>query len=158
MVSRIAAPHRLVPLLAALAWLSVSCAAPPRSTDSSAAVNPPVNPSVNAPVEAPAIPSADGQSDIARLEREARALAKAEGCATADACRTAPLGSRACGGPRAYVVYCAATTDSVALYRTLDSLRDAESAFNQRSGMVSTCEMRLPPMPEARGGRCTDGR
>lgn len=95
---------------------------------------------------------------LARLEREARALAKTEGCASASACRTAPVGWRGCGGPRTYIVYCAATTDSVALFRKLDELKTAETAYNEQVGMLSTCEMRLPPAVAVQGGRCTASR
>jgi hypothetical protein len=92
-------------------------------------------------------------STIARLEREARALAHAEGCA-ADGCRTAPVGSRPCGGPREYLVYCAATTDSAALFAKLAELARAEEAFNTANGMASTCEYRMPPNVAVQGGRC----
>jgi hypothetical protein len=95
---------------------------------------------------------------LARLEREARALAKTDGCAAASACRTAPVGSRGCGGPRTYIAYCAATTDSAALFRKLDELKAAETAYNERAGMLSTCEMRLPPPVAVQGGRCTASR
>ena len=95
---------------------------------------------------------------LARLEREARALAKTDGCAAASACRTAPVGWRGCGGPRTYIAYCAATTDSAALFRKLDELKAAETAYNERAGMLSTCEMRLPPPVAVQGGRCTASR
>jgi hypothetical protein len=110
-----------------------------------------------APPSAAPAPAADGaQADtgrIARLEREARALAHAEGCSAA-ACRTAPVGSRPCGGPRTYLVYCAATTDSAALFTKLAELARAEEAFNRASGMASTCEFRMPPNVSVQGGRC----
>src|SRR5438046_3166798 len=93
---------RVVP---ALALLVASCVAPPKrvpdSTDSSGAY-------VAAPV--------DDLTRLARLEREARTLAKTDGCSASESCRTAPVGWRGCGGPRTYLVYCAATTDSAALY------------------------------------------
>ena len=60
-------------------------------------------------------------------------------------CRPAPVGWRACGGPRSYVVYCRASTDTVALLRKLDELKRAEMEYNDREGVVSTCEMRTPP-------------
>ena len=105
--------------------------------------------------------SGDASNDtvrLARLEREARALAKTDGCASASACRTAPVGWRGCGGPRTYIAYCAATTDSVALFRKLDELKAAETAYNEKEGMLSTCEMRLPPPVDVQGGRCTASR
>jgi hypothetical protein len=95
---------------------------------------------------------------IARLEREARALANTSGCDAAAACRTAPVGVRGCGGPRDYLVYCAATTDSAALARKLDELARAEAAYNEREGVVSTCQLRLPPPVTVSGGRCVATR
>jgi hypothetical protein len=91
---------------------------------------------------------------LRRIEREALALAKTEGCTTADQCRTAPVGNRPCGGPRFYVAYCKATTDSAALYRKLDELSRAEGETNRKSGAVSTCEFRMPPELEVVGGSC----
>ena len=95
---------------------------------------------------------------LARLEQEARALVQTNGCETATSCRTAPVGWRGCGGPREYVVYCPASTDSVALFRKLDDLKRAEMAYNAKAGMMSTCEMRLPPTESAQGGSCRAAR
>src|SRR5688572_13240972 len=93
---------------------------------------------------------------LVRLEQEARAIAKTEGCSGVDACRTAPVGWRGCGGPRSYVVYCAATTDTVALMRKLRELEQAEQAYNASTGMASTCEFRMPPGVRLDGGRCRE--
>jgi hypothetical protein len=94
------------------------------------------------------------QQRVQRLEREARALARADGCQTSGDCRTAPVGDRPCGGPRTYIVYCARTTDSVALHRKLDELTRAERAYNAEQGLASTCEFRMPPSVVASGGSC----
>jgi hypothetical protein len=91
---------------------------------------------------------------IERLEQEAKALARATGCTSAQSCRTAPVGNRACGGPRHYLVYCATTTDSVALYRKLDEIVRAENEYNRRYGIVSTCEFRMPPEVVFSDGDC----
>lgn len=93
---------------------------------------------------------------LVRLEREARALARTDGCTGAGACRTAPVGWRGCGGPRAYVIYCAATTDTVALFAKLAELEQAERAYNASSGMMSTCEFRTPPGVKLDGQRCRE--
>jgi hypothetical protein len=100
----------------------------------------------------------DDTARIARLEREARALASPGGCEAASSCRTAPVGSRGCGGPRDYLVYCPASTDTAALQRTLDELARVESAYNEREGVVSTCQLRLPPAVSVSGGRCVATR
>jgi hypothetical protein len=101
-------------------------------------------------------PSANetGLERVQRLEREARSLARAEGCQSGSDCRAAPVGDRPCGGPRTYVVYCARTTDSTALYQKLHELARAERAYNQEQGLASTCEFRTPPAVAARGGTC----
>jgi len=99
---------------------------------------------------------ADPRTTIARLEREARAIAKSTGCNSVAACRSAPVGVKACGGPRSYVTYCAATTDTVALMRKLRELERVEKAYNASSGMMSTCEMRLPPTTELVGTTCRE--
>ena len=98
--------------------------------------------------------TADARTRIARLESEARALAKLTGCSSADQCRTAPVGSRGCGGPRTYIAYCAASTDSAALFRKLDELKAAEDAYNAKEGIASTCEFRMPPAVSFEGGSC----
>jgi hypothetical protein len=131
-------------IAAVLLLAGAACAAPQRRADDSASAR------STAPV--------DDRVRLARLEREARALVHVEGCAKTSDCRTAPLGWRGCGGPRAYVAYCAATTDSAALFRKLDELKEAEIAYNQKSGMMSTCEMRLPPTVTAVGGSCRESR
>lgn len=90
---------------------------------------------------------------IVKLEDEAKAIAKIAGCASSE-CRAAPVGSRACGGPRYYIPYCAKATDSTALYRKLDEVAKAERAYNVKYKIVSTCEFRTPPAVEAIGGSC----
>src|SRR5258708_6705879 len=77
------------------------------------------------------------QSRVTRLEAEARGLARTDGCSSADQCRTAPVGARPCGGPRDYIAYCARTTDSAALFRKLEELRQAESEFNRKPGAAT---------------------
>jgi hypothetical protein len=36
-----------------------------------------------------------------------------------------------------FLAYCAATTDSVALFRKLDELKAAETSYNEQVGMLS---------------------
>ena len=94
------------------------------------------------------------QERLSRLEREARALAHTDGCDSLAQCHTAPVGWRSCGGPRDYLVYCAATTDTVALFRKLAELEAAEKEYNVQSGLMSSCVMRQPPRVSLRGRSC----
>jgi hypothetical protein len=91
---------------------------------------------------------------ILKLEAEAKALVRASGCSTDDQCRTAPVGSRGCGGPRYYLTYCARSTDSVALFRKLREVENAERAFNEKYKIGSTCEFRMPPTVGVTAGEC----
>jgi hypothetical protein len=101
--------------------------------------------------------SGDQKADwaqIVALEDQAKALVKTDGCASVGECKTAPVGSRACGGPRYYLVYCSASTDSAALYRKLDAVAAAEREYNVRYQIASTCEFRSPPQVALSGGSC----
>jgi hypothetical protein len=91
---------------------------------------------------------------VQSLEAEARALANAAGCSSTESCRTAPVGAKACGGPRAHLVYCATTTDVPRLMETLDKLRQAEEAYNRKHGIGSDCAYVTPPRVELDGGVC----
>jgi hypothetical protein len=91
---------------------------------------------------------------IVALENQAKALVKTDGCSSTDQCRTAAVGSRACGGPRYYLVYCSKTTDSAALFKKLDQIAAAEQEYNKRYQLVSTCEFRMPPQVALVGGAC----
>ena len=104
--------------------------------------------------------SATPQSDsdqIATLEREALALAHNDGCSTADQCRVAPVGAKACGGPRYWITWCPATTDSAALFQKLDELHTAEQNFNKVHGVISDCSIVGPPSPVVSAGVCRVG-
>ena len=93
-------------------------------------------------------------AQIVALEDQAKALVKTDGCSSAAQCRTAPVGSRACGGPRYYLVYCSQTTDSAALFRKLDAVAGAERAYNERYKIASTCEFMIPPTVALAGSSC----
>ena len=116
--------------------------------DSGAGTNPP---DANAGV--PASQQSDWTA-IEKIEAEAKTIAKTGGCTASGDCRSAPVGSRACGGPRYYLPYCAKTTDSVALFRKLDEVAKAEQAYNKKYNLASTCEFRMPPTVNAVGGSC----
>jgi hypothetical protein len=93
-------------------------------------------------------------AQIVALEDQAKALVKTDGCGSVGDCRTAPVGSRACGGPRYYLAYCSRTTDSAALFQKLDVVANAERAYNEHYQIASTCEFRMPPTVAISGGSC----
>lgn len=105
-------------------------------------------------VETPAVAPAASEARIRELEQQVRALAKTDGCDQANQCATAPVGAKACGGPRSYIVYCRATTDEAALLRALDELKRAEEEYNRAAGLVSDCMLVTPPAVRLEGGAC----
>lgn len=138
--------------------VAAGCAPGPasRASDTAAESVAPAPPATSPAATPPAAtsPAPADTALLARLEREARALARTDGCTAAAGCQVAPVGSRPCGGPRDYVAFCATTTDTVALFAKLAELRRAEEAYNREQGMMSTCEFRAPPGVELSGGTC----
>jgi hypothetical protein len=91
---------------------------------------------------------------LRRLEREARQLARRDGCRNDAQCAAAPLGAKACGGPREYVTYCTLTTDTEALRARLNELSAFEQAYNLRYEIVSDCMLVMEPPVGVTGGSC----
>ena len=95
-----------------------------------------------------------GTPEIERLYREAFAIARADGCAASGDCAAMPVGSKPCGGPWEYVVYCRLTTDTTRLRTVLAELARRQREHNAANQMGSTCDMILEPPLTVRGGRC----
>ncbi len=131
-------------LLEVLAWV-VACS-PPASP-------PPSGPAATA-VATAGSGQAAGRAAITQLEQEARALAKVDGCAGSGQCKAAPVGAKACGGPRLWLPYCPLTTDVPALMSKLTALQGAEQQFNRTYGVVSDCSYVAEPTLTATGGGC----
>jgi hypothetical protein len=103
--------------------------------------------------------SSNQQADwakIVQLEDQAKSIVRRDGCSSTADCNSAPVGSRACGGPRYYLVYCARTTDTIALKQKLGEVAAAERAYNTRYQIASTCEFRMPPKVGLVGQTCQD--
>lgn len=105
-------------------------------------------------LETPSIDRPVSEARVQELEQQARALARTDGCDQPARCATAPVGAKACGGPRTYLVYCRATTDEAALLRTLDALKRTEEEYNRAAGLVSDCMLVTPPAVRVEGGAC----
>ena len=146
---------RINPILSALLVVSLSMLACTKTSIPSDSQ--PDDPAPGGNSGVPPGVSGSQQSDwaaIEKLEGEAKAIAKTAGCSASSECRAAPVGSRACGGPRYYIPYCAKSTDSAALYRKLDEVANAERAYNTKYQLVSTCEFRMPPAVGIVAGSC----
>lgn len=94
-----------------------------------------------------------GDDRSSALLAEVQRLAKSGGCAREGDCQTLPVGRKACGGPRTYVVFCATSTDVAALKRKIAELDALDQAAAAR-GAVSDCMLALRPTPVLEGGVC----
>jgi hypothetical protein len=91
---------------------------------------------------------------VTRLEERVKSLAHTAGCARSGECRAAPVGHKACGGPRYFIAYCPLSTDSAALFRTIEELDRVEAAYQRKYKIGSTCDYVMPPQVESAGGQC----
>lgn len=95
-----------------------------------------------------------GQPDVASLKQEARALAKATGCAQVAQCKVLSLGSKPCGGPTEFLVYCASSTDEKALEAKAMQASEAEKAKNAKDQLMGICTALVPPKVKLENGAC----
>lgn len=86
------------------------------------------------------------------LMAQVRALAKTSGCTAAGDCRALPVGRKACGGPRAYVVYCPASTNESALRAKIAEFDRADMEASR--GAMSDCMLVTEPEITVSGGQC----
>lgn len=100
----------------------------------------------------PVAPGAGTGQPAIDLLAEIRALAKPGGCASSSDCQTLPVGRKACGGPRTYVVFCPKSTDVAALRAKIAELDRVDQATAKNT--VSDCMMVMPPRMTASGGVC----
>jgi len=75
-------------------------------------------------------------------------------CSSPAVCRTLALGSKPCGGPRQYLVYSLAVTDSARLAADAARYNQAEAQRNREKGLVSDCSMLLQPQVSCVSRRC----
>jgi hypothetical protein len=138
---------RLAASVASLALaFAAACASQPAASDDGSA---------GAPSGSAAPGGQQGErAAIDRMIGDAKVIAKVDGCGPSGQCATIGIGERACGGPSEYIVYCPLTTDTAALRRKVADVARAERAFNQKYGIASTCEFRMPPAVENVGGTC----
>ena len=95
------------------------------------------------------------QPDLAALKRETRGLSKPSGCARVADCKVLPMGSKPCGGPTEFLVYCATSTDEKALEAKAKRVTDTEKAVNAAQQSMSICTALTPPKVKLQNGVCT---
>ena len=94
------------------------------------------------------------QAKLMKMRQEIDALiGDAAGSSIAD-CRSAAIGSKPCGGPWAFIVYSASSTDPTELARQLAEYNAFEAEMNGLYGYVSDCSIPNMPVLVFKDGRC----
>lgn len=74
-------------------------------------------------------------------------------CSTGSECFFMPYGSKACGGPKGYLLF-SSETDVPTLHKMVEKHRKAEAAYNEQNRIISDCS--IPVLPEKI--TCEDGK
>lgn len=74
-------------------------------------------------------------------------------CSTGSECYFMPYGSKACGGPKGYLLF-SSETDVPTLHKMVEKHRKAEAAYNEQNRIISDCSIPVPPEKLA----CEDGK
>ena len=93
--------------------------------------------------------------DLDMVYAEVMELAGDGSCDEESECSTLAVGSKACGGPSGYIVYCASAVDEAALIDKVDEYTQLEADYNVANDIVSTCDEEQEPGIEFIDGVCT---
>lgn len=75
-----------------------------------------------------------------------------EKCTNADDWKVAPIGSKACGGPKSYIAY--PKTIETDILPKIEDYNKREAAFNTKYGITSDCSV----IEEPQGIKCNNGK
>ena len=93
--------------------------------------------------------------ELDELYSEIVELAGDGSCDELSECATLPVGSKACGGPQSYLVYCASAVDETSLIEKVDEYTALEHEYNLANDIASTCDEELEPGVDLVDGVCT---
>lgn len=95
----------------------------------------------------------EDQAALATMFSNIKATAESVVCENAEDWKFTPYGSKACGGPQGYIAY-SNQIDEIAFFESVALYTQAEAAFNIKWGVVSTCDVPIPPQSIS----CLDGK
>ncbi|MDZ4660497.1 MAG: hypothetical protein SGJ18_02640 [Pseudomonadota bacterium] len=79
-----------------------------------------------------------------KLEEKINDILVQDYCSIAGDCEAYPFGSKACGGPKSYIVNSVNNRGSE-LQTLVEEYNSIEAELNEFSGAISTCEYLMPP-------------
>lgn len=94
-------------------------------------------------------------AELTALQEEIELLVDSGVCSENSDCGSIAFGSKACGGPKTYLVF--STSINVALLQQKVATYNAlDNAYNQKWGIISDCAYLLPPTSvQCINGKCT---
>ncbi|MFD1605974.1 hypothetical protein ACFSJW_05160 [Flavobacterium artemisiae] len=98
------------------------------------------------------------EEDGAKLEKMhseiiTLSLANSQSCTNSEDWDFTGIGSRACGGFQAYIIY-SKKIDTTQFLKKVKDYTDAQAAYNKKWGIASVCSVEIPPKKI----ECVDGK
>jgi hypothetical protein len=94
-------------------------------------------------------------AELTALQEEIELLIDSGVCSENSDCDYIAFGSKACGGPKTYLVF-STSIDVELLQQKVSTYNALENAFNQKWGIISDCSVPTPPADiTCIAGKCT---
>ncbi len=95
---------------------------------------------------------------LADLRRGVFELIGEPSCTATAECRTMAFGAKPCGGPRSYLAFSIAATDSQRLVDAVRRFTEQDEANNRERGLMSDCSVVEEPEVTCSSGLCSSVR
>ncbi|MBU0912384.1 MAG: hypothetical protein KKF22_07585 [Gammaproteobacteria bacterium] len=102
-------------------------------------------------------PLAQLQLDTRQLQLRLERLTENKECQQDNQCKVIGVGARPCGGPDQYLFYSTLHTDEKMLSYTNDRYQKLKKQQNEKLGLMSTCQMLMPPVSACIENKCAIG-
>lgn len=97
----------------------------------------------------------DDLAELNNLKEEIELLVDSGVCSENSDCDSIAFGSKACGGPKTYLVFSTSINVEL-LQQKVETYNALENSFNKKWGIISDCSMPSPPTKvECINGKCT---
>lgn len=102
-------------------------------------------------------PLAQLQLDTRQLQMRLERLTENKECQQDNQCKVIGVGARPCGGPDQYLIYSTLHTDEKMLSYTSERYQKLKKQQNEKLGLMSTCQMLMPPVSACIENKCAIG-
>ncbi len=103
-------------------------------------------------------PLAQLQLDTRQLQLRLERLTEDKTCQQDNQCQVIGVGARPCGGPDQYLIYSTLNTDEKMLSYTNERYQKLKKQQNEKLGLMSTCQMLMPPVSACVAQKCVIGQ